>query len=119
MFRAEWGKVDSFTGSVNGLFIPAPIIALDQGRLLGGLSYTSAKRPDSDVPGLWINAVLVVPGYRGQGIATQLVKKAVDDARHAGFEVLFVYTDKPAFYEKLDFEITDDSHEHVILKTSL
>ncbi len=104
LFLAEWEKVDSFEGPNPQFKVPAPLVALQGDRLVGGLAFTSAALPQRDKLELWINGLLVLPEFRRQGIATRLIKAAVEAA--SGFcESLYVFTDVPPLYEQLDWEL--------------
>jgi GNAT superfamily N-acetyltransferase len=48
---------------------------------------------------LWINALYVVPAYRQQDAGRRLLAAAVDSARNAGEQKLYVYTANPGFYK--------------------
>lgn len=76
------------------------------------------RDPDSDavIGGLWGSSVvgwlyvdlLVIPeGFRGQGLGTELLRKAEDIARKRGCVGLWLHTGSfqaPGFYEKLGFQ---------------
>ncbi len=85
----------------------------EPGRVLRSLVALEGDRPlgcvhlidhdDDDLPELtpWLAAMVVVPGRRGQGIGSALVRALLDDARGMGFERLWLGTDGPGFYERL------------------
>jgi predicted N-acetyltransferase YhbS len=58
---------------------------------------------DSSLPDLhpWLAAMVVVPGRRGQGIGSALVRALLAEARTMGFERIWFGTDGPGFYERL------------------
>lgn len=45
--------------------------------------------------------MVVVPGRRGQGIGSALVRVLLCDARAMGFQRVWLGTDGPGFYERL------------------
>ncbi len=52
-----------------------------------------------------IRSLCVHPDYRTQGIGTQLVKAAVDDALELGIKNVFTLTRSPEFFKKNGFKI--------------
>jgi GNAT superfamily N-acetyltransferase len=116
---AEWGEIDPFEGTIEGVDVPLPLLALENENLVGGLSFTSAMTPGSEKIGLWINTLLVALECRGKGIATQLVKQASIEALRTNASVLYVYTAVPALYQKLGWEIVNSSGGNTVLKMVL
>jgi len=55
----------------------------------------------------------VLPGHRGQGYGTQLVRSVVQEARSAGFSTFLVHAQShlKEWYERLDFRSTGPSFE--------
>lgn len=49
----------------------------------------------------WMAAMVVVPGRRGQGIGSMLVRALRREAKTMGFAQLWFGTDGPGFYERL------------------
>lgn len=64
----EWSKIDSFDVSDKGIEIPAPLVALLDRELIGGLAFTSYPIPGDTCFGLWVNAVIVTPDHRGKAL---------------------------------------------------
>lgn len=79
----------------------ASIIALDGDELLGCVHLID--NDDESLPELypWLAAMVVVPGRRGQGIGSMLVRAMANEAKSLGFERLWFGTDGPGFYERL------------------
>ena len=51
--------------------------------------------------------MFVVPEWRRRGVASSLVRRALDEARRLGFRELYLWTDSPAaeaLYRKLDWQ---------------
>ncbi|MEQ8955581.1 MAG: GNAT family N-acetyltransferase, partial [Gammaproteobacteria bacterium] len=90
---------DPFEGPHRGFEVPGPIAALDGISIVGGLAYTSALVPGTGRLGLWINAVMVIPQYRRQGIATELIRHALAKAALTTHNRLYVFTDRPELYK--------------------
>jgi GNAT superfamily N-acetyltransferase len=62
------------------------------------------------IPTPWLVSVYVVPEYRRQGIASQLVRHAMGVARRTGVETLYLYTETEgaeALYRSLGWQILE------------
>lgn len=113
-FVKEWTEVDNFEDTKSGLIIPAPLLVIENQKLLGGLAFTRFE-----VSGnleLWINALLVAPECRGLGIGSELINAAVVEAKHLSIHELFVYTHIPKLYQKAGWLNVSDHGEHKVLK---
>ncbi|AEV35167.1 putative acetyltransferase [Pseudovibrio sp. FO-BEG1] len=75
-FAQEWGEMDPVDLRLNGLEAPAPLLAIsEEGKLIGGLAFTIAPKPQSTTNSIWINALLVAPEHRGKGVASKLIRQ--------------------------------------------
>lgn len=93
--------------------VPQPILARNVNSVVGGLSYIRYPHPESGAMALWINTLLVVDAYQKQGIASNLIKFAMQDLV-AGTE-LFVYTAIPSIYLKSGWvPVSQDGENHVL-----
>ena len=97
---AEWRNIDCFDCPDNGIAVPAPLVAVLDQKLIGGLAFTSYPVPGNTTSGLWINALIVAPEHRGKGVASQLIVAAEAEASRIGAGVLFVYSSLPKLYLK-------------------
>ena len=73
----------------------------DSGAVIGGLWGTSV------VGWMYVDLLVVPEGFRGQGLGTQIVRKAEEIARKRGCIGLWLHTGSfqaPGFYEKLGFQ---------------
>lgn len=65
----------------------------------------------------WLASVFVVPEYRGQGIASTLVRRVEAEATESGFERFYLYTpDQQALYRRLGWQNEENveyRREHV------
>jgi GNAT superfamily N-acetyltransferase len=121
-FESEWGDVDPFEGIYPEIVIPRPIVAVGpQASLLGGLSFTSAPRPQSTDIGVWINMVLISPRHRKKGIASKLIKAAEVEAERIAISELFVLSEFPNLYQRLGWQPVDSnrSEKETVLKIDL
>ncbi|MBK5534157.1 GNAT family N-acetyltransferase [Pseudomonas sp. TH08] len=89
--------------------IPSVVVAIEKGTLLGG-----ALLIDSDMktrPELtpWLAGVYVKTEQRGRGVASQLVKRIVEEAAALGVPQLYLYTDAAqSLYARLGWEVIED-----------
>lgn len=118
-FEEEWGPIDSFSSNDIEQPLPSPIIATRNNILMGGLSFSFAKMPQSTELGMWINAVLVSPKSRGLGIASKLIESAEIAAQEIGVKQLFVYSEYSQLYEKLGWQVQEIDGDSKVLMTEL
>jgi len=111
MLRAEWPVLDSFKAIEQGVTIPPPIVALDEGILVGGLSFIVYQAPDIDALAVWVNAVYILPAMRNQGMARQLIEKA-----QATVDTLYALTDIPPLYTGLGWHAVTNDHHGTVVK---
>ncbi len=56
----------------------------------------------------WLAAVYVLPAYRGNGIGSHLVRKAVERARELGIDTLYLFTSgKEELYSRLGWSVLE------------
>ena len=115
LFEIEWEEIGPFEGSDPKVNLPSPVGAFSKETLIGGLAFTQAPSPIEDKPSTWINALFVLPEFRGLGIAHQLVTYAQSLARRQSIEHLFVYTHLPALYEELGWVALQRSQNNTVL----
>lgn len=111
VWREFWADVDdgmteaelaeAFGGRAAPGRVLASLVALENDTPLGCVHLI-----DNDDPSLtelypWMAAMVVVPGRRGQGIGSMLVRALMREASAMGFEQLWFGTDGPGFYERL------------------
>lgn len=120
-FEDQWGSIDPFTGNHPGIAVPAPLVAVDQqGALLGGLAFSSFAKPNAATVAVWVNALLVAPNHRRQGIAAALVAQATTAAQNLAILELFVLTEYPGLYEKagwIPMALEAQRQEVILMKT--
>ena len=115
LFEMEWKEIDPFVGSDPSIALPSPVGAFSTEKLIGGLAFTQAPSPTDELPSTWINALFVLPEFRGRGIAHQLINYAQRLARTYSTEPLFVYTHLPALYEKSGWVAVRKSQNNTVL----
>jgi GNAT superfamily N-acetyltransferase len=103
-FQNEWPEFPPINTVDHA--VPKPLVALTSASALaGGLAFIAAKSPLSDELAVWINAVLVAPEYRRQGVGSRLIKAAQEAARRAGVLRLYALTELPDLYSRLHWSI--------------
>ncbi len=84
--------------------VPEWYVALDGGRIIGGLGVI--ENDFHDRPDLAPNvcAVFVEPEYRRNGIAGALLNFVCTDMKTRGIDTLYLLTDHDSFYERYGWE---------------
>lgn len=118
-FKQEWGENEHVDNEVDAFPLPKPLLALQQNNLMGGLAFTSFVKPKHSDFGLWINALLVTPQHRGQGIASRLIQAADAKAQEAGVGEFYTYTDIPALYQKQGWTIVSSKDDGTVLRKTV
>ena len=116
---SEWGNKDFPTENLYDEWLPLSILAYQNNILIGGLRFDYYIKPEHTKKTLWINAVFVVPNSRKQGVASLLIKKAVDIARTTTFKELYVYTQFPSLYSNIGWESLEKNDDNYVLKKLL
>lgn len=118
-FEATWGTFENFDESKMGIRLPSPILALDEDRLVGGLSFTAFKNPEKDEMALWINALYIASNKRGIGIGLQLIEAAENVSSGYGYKAIYANTNVPGLYLKNDWVELMENGEDIVLKKDL
>lgn len=117
-FEAEWDDVEPLASIKEGKIIPKPIVALENGKLVGGLVFTRFLSPITQELAVWINAVFVIPENRKQGISSQLINQAEKVVIEMAESELLVFTHIPVLYSNLQWKIIETHDDHFVLKSS-
>lgn len=113
----EWEGFAPFSKPTSGLPIPAPLLAIEDDELLGGLAFSRYKNPKNDELALWINAILVDPAQRGKGIASALISVAEKSALDLDETQIFALTDVPKLYQNQGWSVFNiDGKNRVMTK---
>ncbi|ULN65605.1 GNAT family N-acetyltransferase [Vibrio gigantis] len=125
LFQRKWSDFkfkDTYKDSVQ---LPPVIVVLRDNVVIGGLAYSYFQEPHQVRDVVWINAVFVDPKWRGQGIASELIKRAVEQMpdyyqsqpSKGLTSKLYAYTNITPLYLSLDWSIVDiesDPDHHVV-----
>lgn len=81
--------------------LPLCRVAVSAGELIGVVNLVEDdESPQADwTP--WLAGLVVVPGWRGRGVGTRLVRCLLDDARRLGVPRVWFGTGGPGFYARL------------------
>jgi GNAT superfamily N-acetyltransferase len=115
----EWGefrpgqtvehRIEHMRESCGKGAVPSVVVALEGSRLLGGalLIENDLKLRPNLTP--WLAGVYVKAEERGRGIASQLVKRVVEEAAALGVPELYLYTDtSQSLYARLGWEVIEE-----------
>ncbi len=116
---SEWGEVDPFPKLEERGLLPLPLLAFKDSEVVGGLQFSYYTDKEKKVKAIWVNTLYVAPAYRGQGIATLLIARAVAQMKQTKQSELFVYTNVPELYQKLGWETIKETDSNFVLKVSL
>ena len=117
-FEAEWDDVEPLASIKEGKIIPKPIVALENGKLVGGLVFTRFLSPITQELAVGINAVFVIPENRKKGISSQLINQAEKVVIEMAESELLVFTHIPVLYSNLQWKIIETHDDHFVLKSS-
>lgn len=111
----KWGKVDHLPDNDVPYLLPMPLLAFYKDILVGGLSFSYFKHPTKDKDSLWINTVYIKKEYRGNGIASSVIRRAEEVFLKSDKNEIFVFTDKPLLYKKLGWDILSSQDKNYVL----
>lgn len=117
LFKSEWGD---FSFEKYDSALPLPLVAIFDGKVVGGLAFTFYPHPKQKRQSLWINALYVLPEYRRQAIAKQLIERSVLEVPEH-YDELFAYTHVFSLYEGLGWlEIEAETEpKHKVMSLNL
>lgn len=85
--------------------VPAVFLALAEGRPVGTASLVKADMEVRRELTPWLASVFVLPEWRGQSIASRLVRKVEREAQEVGMTRLYLFTPgQQALYRRLGWE---------------
>lgn len=94
-------RIKQFSQYSHTAAIPSCILALVDGQPVGSASLVESDMETHPHLHPWLASVFVNKHHRHQGIATQLIQRCIDNARHSGVETLYLFTpDQANFYQK-------------------
>jgi predicted N-acetyltransferase YhbS len=82
--------------------VPTTFIAVEAGQVIGSASLLAADLDGWEHLMPWVASVFVLPAYRGAGLGSRLVARAVAEARALGLPTVYLFTaGQEAFYARL------------------
>jgi N-acetylglutamate synthase-like GNAT family acetyltransferase len=87
------------------------LVALRNNQVIGGLAYSRFKEPHGHSEVIWFNAVFVSPEWRGQGIASELINRGVNQVSDILQSNLYAYTNVASLYTYLGWSVVDIESE--------
>jgi predicted N-acetyltransferase YhbS len=84
--------------------IPLGLAAFVDGQLAGTVSLIESDLEERKDLSPWLAGLLVFPEFRGGGVGSALTRELQRCARTIDCKRLYLYTDKPGFYERLDWQ---------------
>jgi predicted N-acetyltransferase YhbS len=88
-----------------GLEIPTTLVALEENRPLGSASLIQCDMDTRPGQSPWLASVFVAPQFRGRGIGSALVRRAIEEAARMTYPMLYLFTpDRESFYRRLGWE---------------
>ena len=131
LFQSEWSdfKFQSAYPKQSdpaNIHLPPVLVVTRENVVIGGLAYSHFQEPHQVRDVVWINAVYVDEKWRGQGIASELIKRALQQmpdfyqskAEEDTESYLYVYTNIPSLYLSLGWSSVDietDPDHHVMI----
>ncbi|SDM27338.1 Acetyltransferase (GNAT) family protein [Modicisalibacter muralis] len=96
------GRCDEVRSECGQGGVPQVFVAMAGDRPVGTASLTVDDMESRPELTPWLASVFVLPAWRGQGIASRLVRRVEQEAHEAGIETLYLYTpDQQALYRRL------------------
>lgn len=111
----EWGHLDpggslkkwtdGLAGRSNKDRIPITFVAVENGKPVGSVTIEENDMETRKDLAPWLSGVYVKPEYRSRGIASQLIRFALDKAQNLNVETLYLYTRSALdLYRKLGWD---------------
>ncbi|MCC4787808.1 GNAT family N-acetyltransferase [Vibrio splendidus] len=121
LLQSEWSDFkfkDTYKDCVQ---LPPVIVVLRDNVVIGGLAYSHFQEPHQVRDVVWINAVYVDAQCRGQGIASELINRGVEQVSSTVQTQLYVYTNVMELYQGLGWSVVDIDSEanHKVMSIEL
>jgi predicted N-acetyltransferase YhbS len=93
--------------------VPTTLVALAGGRLIGSASLLVADLAGWEHLSPWVASVYVDLAWRGRGVGTALVRRAVEVAGELGVPAVYLFTPgQEAFYERMGWSLLRRGEHH-------
>ncbi|MEZ8931698.1 MULTISPECIES: GNAT family N-acetyltransferase [unclassified Vibrio] len=125
LFQSEWCNFKFKDTDKENVKLPPVITVLRDNVVIGGLAYSHFQEPHQVRDVVWINAVYVDAQWRGQGIASELINRGVEQMpdyyqsqpSKDSTSKLYAYTNIAPLYLSLGWsivEIETEPNHHVM-----
>ena len=84
--------------------LPRFYIALDGDEIVGSYAFLRSDLNSRQDLEPWFACLYVAPELRGHKLGNLLQNHAIDQAKHAGYQHIYLCTDLETYYEKNDWE---------------
>lgn len=103
------GYVTLLAGASASRAVPAVLIALSGGELLGSASLVACDLPPRPELTPWLAQLFVAPARRRAGVGAALVQAVLDRARSCGHSRVYLYTSGtlPDYYRRLGWQAVE------------
>ncbi|MGR5419403.1 GNAT family N-acetyltransferase [Vibrio diabolicus] len=121
LLQTEWSDFLFVETYKPEAYLPPVLVVLKGKEVIGGLAYSRYQEPHGNSDVIWFNAVYVSPEWRGQGIASELINRGVNQVSAAFQSHLYVYTSVAPLYQSLGWSKVDIESEpnHSVMSFSL
>ncbi|MXN17727.1 GNAT family N-acetyltransferase [Pseudooceanicola sp. GBMRC 2024] len=86
--------------------LPMAFVAFAESRPVGTASLLATEDP-ADSCGPWLASLFVLPRMRGKGVAAQSIRTLEGEARHQGFDRLWLSASAPGMYAKFGYRMSE------------
>ncbi|MDF4331273.1 GNAT family N-acetyltransferase [Vibrio parahaemolyticus] len=111
LFQTEWSDFLFADAYKSENYLPPVLVALRNNEVIGGLAYSRYQEPYGNSEVIWLNAVFVSPEWRGQGIASELINRGVNQVSETLQKNLYAYTNVMQLYKSLGWSVVDIDSE--------
>ncbi|MBE3714123.1 GNAT family N-acetyltransferase [Vibrio parahaemolyticus] len=113
LFQTEWSDFLFADTYKSENYLPPVLVAVRNNEVIGGLAYSRYQEPYGNSEVIWLNAVFVSPEWRGQGIASELINRGVNQVSELNQNNIYAYTNVAQLYKSLGWSVVDiDSEPH-------
>ncbi len=106
-------RIDSMQRRLGDALIPSTWVAVEKDVVMGSASLVGSDMETHPELTPWLASVFVAPEFRRRGIATQLVRRAMQEAQQGGINTLYLFTpDQQQLYASLGWEALAEETFH-------
>ncbi|EOV4651105.1 GNAT family N-acetyltransferase [Vibrio parahaemolyticus] len=111
LFQTEWSDFLFADTYKSENYLPPVLVAVRNNEVIGGLAYSRYQEPYGNSEVIWLNAVFVSPEWRGQGIASELINRGVNQVSELNQNNIYAYTNVAQLYKSLGWSVVDIDSE--------